>query len=115
MIDIACEQIITLEEAALRLKVSVATVRGWANRGRRKQLETIKLGGTRRTSVEALQRFAEQSGSPTQSPTPERAEDSPAYRAAMASFQKPKTDPTKSAAHIAAMASFLNKPKKRRP
>lgn len=78
MIDISAETIITLTEAAARLprrrrgaKPHVATVYRWAQRGiRRIRLETVQVGGTKCTSVEALQRFFERlGGSPTCDPT----------------------------------------------
>lgn len=60
MIDVARETLLTLDEAAERMRVTKAAVVKWyriGSRGRR--LETVKMGGARRTSVEALARFAE--------------------------------------------------------
>lgn len=67
MIDLATEQLLTFSQAAARLPsdgsrgiVDVSTVRRWATRGvRGVQLEAIRIGGMRYTSVEALRRFAE--------------------------------------------------------
>ena len=66
-IDLASEQIVTLREAAKFLprqgggrKVHICTLYRWTSRGvRGVRLETLKLGGTVVTSIEALQRFAE--------------------------------------------------------
>jgi len=59
MIDIATETIITLEDAAKRLLVSKTSVYGWVTRGfKGVRLEAFRVGGCWRTSVEALQRFA---------------------------------------------------------
>jgi excisionase family DNA binding protein len=64
MIVIGKEKLITLEEAAEICGVTELTVRQWAKRLDR-PLETVKLGGTRRTSHEALQRYSEQSDATT--------------------------------------------------
>jgi len=54
------ENLITLRQAASRCKVHVASCARWALKGVGGiKLESIKLGGRRYTSVEALQRFAE--------------------------------------------------------
>ena len=58
MIDIDTEKQIPLSEVARRLNVDLSTVHRWAkglNDGPR--LESIRIGGHRRTSEEALQRF----------------------------------------------------------
>ncbi len=69
MIDLKNETIMSMAEAARRLPprsarhrhAHVATLHRWASRGvRGVRLETVRLGGMRVTSVEALQRFAEQ-------------------------------------------------------
>ena len=65
MIDIERERVISLAEAARRCpsgqpgkKVHASTVYRWWARGLRGvHLETIRCGGVRCTSVEALQRF----------------------------------------------------------
>lgn len=68
MIDLSKERVISLTEAARELprrrkgvKPHVATLYRWASRGLRNiRLETIQVGGTLCTSVEALQRFCAQ-------------------------------------------------------
>ena len=65
MIDLATENVLSLTDAAKRLpqrragkRPHVATLYRWASRGiRNAQLETIQIGGTMCTSMEALQRF----------------------------------------------------------
>ena len=65
MIDIEIESVLSLTEAATKLphrragrRPHVSTLYRWASRGLRgNHLETIQIGGTRCTSVEALQRF----------------------------------------------------------
>ena len=65
MIDIQEEELVSFSEAAERLprrragkKPHVATLYRWAGLGLRGvRLETIQVGGTMCTSVEALQRF----------------------------------------------------------
>ena len=67
MIDFANEQVVSLNEAARMLprrregkKPHVSTLYRWTIRGVRGViLETIQVGGTRCTSVEALHRFFE--------------------------------------------------------
>jgi excisionase family DNA binding protein len=60
MIDIATETIITLEDAAKRLLVNPSTVLRWVTQGAKGlKLEAMRVGGRWRTSVEALQRFAD--------------------------------------------------------
>jgi len=67
MIDLANEDVISFTEATKRLparrrgkRPHVATLYRWSNRGcRGVKLETIQVGGTSCTSVEALQRFCE--------------------------------------------------------
>jgi hypothetical protein len=65
LIDIANERVVSFAEATSHLprrrkgrKPHVATIYRWGQRGcRGVVLETIQVGGTRCTSVEALQRF----------------------------------------------------------
>lgn len=65
MIDISAERVLTLTKAAGILphrrrgsRPHVATLYRWAQRGLRGvRLETLRVGGTLCTSVEALQRF----------------------------------------------------------
>ncbi|MBI5764298.1 MAG: DUF1580 domain-containing protein [Planctomycetes bacterium] len=65
MIDPLVDEILTLREAAKRLPrcrngrpLHVATLYRWVTRGLRgTRLETIRIGGSRCTSTEALQRF----------------------------------------------------------
>ncbi len=66
MIDITSETILTLADAAKSLpkrsgrRIHTSTVYRWSQRGCRGiRLETAQLGGSRVTSVEALQRFVE--------------------------------------------------------
>jgi hypothetical protein len=66
-INIATDQLLTFSAAAKLLprrrrgrRVNVATLYRWSVRGcRGVRLETVQIGGTRCTSVEALQRFFE--------------------------------------------------------
>ena len=84
MIDIYTEAVVTLTEAARHLPrrrkgrpCAVSTVFRWAQRGcRGVRLETVRIGGTKCTSLEALQRFCERL-SRADSPEPPR---SPARR-----------------------------------
>lgn len=72
MIDISQERVLSFAEAADvlprrrgRKKPHVATLYRWSQRGcRGVQLETIQVGGTKCTSVEALQRFFQQLSGP---------------------------------------------------
>ncbi len=65
MIDLVTESVLSLTEAAKRLpqrrmgkRPHIATLYRWATRGLQgTTLETIQVGGTKCTSVEALQRF----------------------------------------------------------
>ena len=63
MISIQHEQLVTLTEAARRLpgrstRPSVSTIFRWVSPGLRGiQFETVKVGGRRCTSIEALERF----------------------------------------------------------
>lgn len=67
MIDLSSETVISLTEATKRLptrrrgkRPHVATLYRWSQRGcRGVVLETCQVGGTRCTSVEALQRFVQ--------------------------------------------------------
>ncbi len=61
VIDIANETILTIGEAAERLKVSKGTITNWIKVGTKGlRLESIKFGSHWRTSEEALQRFGDQ-------------------------------------------------------
>jgi hypothetical protein len=79
MIDISTEAVVTLTEATRHLPrrrkgkpCAVSTVYRWAQRGcRGVRLETIQVGGTKCTSMEALQRFCERL-SRADSPEPPR-------------------------------------------
>lgn len=64
MIDITKEKLITFEQAAEFCDVSWKTVYCWSKRTAR-PLESVKLGGLRRTSIEAIQRFLQQGGDAT--------------------------------------------------
>lgn len=68
MINIGTEELLTLNAAAKRLPkgrtgkpVHVSTLHRWASAGGLSgvRLETVKVGGVRYTSVEALSRFVE--------------------------------------------------------
>ena len=62
MIDISHEKLLTVDQAAERFGVTRKAVFGWMKQGRERQLESCKIGGKRYTSLEAVQRFSEQSG-----------------------------------------------------
>jgi excisionase family DNA binding protein len=62
MIDVNREELLTFDEAASVMKVTWKTIYMWSKRAG-KRLESVKLGGKRLTSREALQRFAEQDDS----------------------------------------------------
>ena len=80
MIDIQSEAVVSLTEAAKSKHLPrrrqgkrphVATLFRWATRGCRGiVLETIQCGGTRCTSVQALQRFFERCTDPSAPPGP---------------------------------------------
>lgn len=65
MIDVTCEELLSLNEARKRLpqrrqgkRPDVSTMYRWGLRGcKGVVLETVQIGGTRCTSVEALARF----------------------------------------------------------
>ena len=67
MIDISTEAVVTLTEAARHLprrrkgkRPAVSTIYRWAQPGVRGiRLETLQVGGTKCTSIEALQRSCE--------------------------------------------------------
>lgn len=82
-IDVFSETVLTFAEATKRLprlrsgkKVHVATLYRWAWAGRRAadgatvRLQTIKVGGTTCTSLEALQRFFDSLTKEVQAATP---------------------------------------------
>jgi len=65
MIDISSETLLTMPEAAARIpgRPSLCALWRWRTKGLRgRKLETVLIGGSPYTSVEALQRFAEQRG-----------------------------------------------------
>ena len=78
MIDIKDEEVLTLKDAAAILprrrrgrKPHISTIYRWATRGLKGlRLETLQIGGTLCTSVEALQRFFEQLTRSTPQDTP---------------------------------------------
>ena len=86
MIDIQTEEVVSLTEAAKSKHLPrrrkgkrphPATLFRWSTRGcRGVKLETIQCGGTRCTSVEALQRFFERCTDPA---APARSRTSKAY------------------------------------
>lgn len=61
MIDFTRESQITLTAAAKRFGLNPITLRRWANGRNGRKLETAKLGGKVYTSLEAIQRFSDQS------------------------------------------------------
>lgn len=61
MIDFTRESQITLTAAAKRLGLNPITLRRWAVGCNGRKLETAKLGGKVYTSLEAIQRFSDQS------------------------------------------------------
>jgi len=73
MIDLAAETVITLSEATKHLprrragkRPHIATLYRWVQHGvRGTQLETLRVGGTLCTSVQALQRFCERCTNPS--------------------------------------------------
>ncbi len=83
MIDISTEEVLSLTEATKRLpqrrkgaRPNVATLYRWAQSGVRGiRLETLCVGATRCTSMEALQRFCDAltaASEPSAGPTPPR-------------------------------------------
>lgn len=72
MIDLQLEKLIALREAPHHLprrpngkRVHISACYRWISRGvRGVRLESVQVGGTRYTSLEALQRFADGLGSP---------------------------------------------------
>lgn len=65
MIDIRTEKLISMPQAAALFpnRPSLCALWRWRTRGvRGRKLESVVIGGTPYTSVEALQRFAAQSG-----------------------------------------------------
>ena len=71
MIDLSSEELIPLREVPRVLpprptgkRVHISACYRWTSRGLQGvRLETLKVGGTRYTSIEALQRFAERTSS----------------------------------------------------
>ena len=66
-IDIACEELIPIREVPKRLpkkpgdkRVHISAVYRWMKKGvRGVKLDSVSIGGTRYTSIEALQRFVD--------------------------------------------------------
>lgn len=87
MINISNERVVTLAEAASLLprrrqgrKVHVSCLYRWSQRGVRGViLETVQVGGSRCTSVEALQRFVDRLSQASQGGAAQR--HAPAVRA----------------------------------
>ena len=81
MIDLSTERVVSLTDATHHLprrrkgkRPSVATIYRWSLRGcRGVRLETVQVGGTRCTSLEALQRFCERLSSAHPSDSEEAA------------------------------------------
>ena len=88
MIDLQNESLIPVREVPSHLptstagqKVHVATVWRWIKRGcRGVKLETLLLGGSRLTSLEALQRFAERTTAAADGATESGAETVAVHR-----------------------------------
>ena len=60
MLDTTTENLMTLGEASRFVRKHITTVYRWSTSGYRGVvLETIQVGGSRRTSREAIQRFCE--------------------------------------------------------
>ena len=66
MIDLSTERVVTLSEATRHVpgrggkRPNVCTIYRWGDRGLNGvRLETLQVGGTKCTSIEALQRFCE--------------------------------------------------------
>ena len=82
MIDISTEKLISLTEAAKRLpqrrrgsRPHVATLYRWSQNGvKGVRLETLQVGGTLCTSIEALQRFFDKLSEPRE-PAPNKRPD----------------------------------------
>ena len=93
MIDVQRETLMTLEEAAKRLKVTKAAITKWFRVGvNGRRLETVKLGGARRTSLEALSRFAQHPQPNGSSPVPtESARAAQEYIARRRAMRQGKT------------------------
>lgn len=78
MINIQDEEVVSLTDATKHLpkrragkRPHVATLYRWAQQGvRGVKLETIQVGGTLCTSLEALQRFCERCTDPSSRPPP---------------------------------------------
>jgi hypothetical protein len=73
MLDIQKEKVVHISEAPQHIpgRPSLATVWRWVLHGTRAgKLESILIGGRRFTSLEAIQRFAEQSTSVADGDTP---------------------------------------------
>ncbi len=81
MIDITCEQLVSIRDIPRHLprrpsgkRVHISACYRWLSRGvSGVKLEAIRIGGTTYTSVEALQRFAERLSSSTPRPLIEPA------------------------------------------
>ena len=81
MIDISTEAVVTLTAATHHLprrrggkRCAVSTVYRWAQRGvRGVRLETIQVGGTKCTSLQALQRFCDRLSSADSPPLQDQA------------------------------------------
>ena len=80
MIDLAVETLIPLNQIPHRVpsarrgkRIGLATLYRWLDRG----LESVKIGGTRYSSTEALARFAQQSPAPTPPQNPLRVRAAP--------------------------------------
>ena len=77
MIDLQQENILSMSEAAKRMprirsgrRVHIATLYRWATSGvSGVKLETLRVGGTLCTSMEAIQRFAERCTDPSAKPS----------------------------------------------
>jgi hypothetical protein len=89
MIDLSHESVVSLTDATKHLPqrrggraVHVATLYRWAQRGvRGVRLEILQVGGTKCTSLEALQRFFERLGAAANGETPRTRTSSQRKRA----------------------------------
>lgn len=74
MIELHSETLIALAEVPKHLpgRPHISSIYRWCNRNRR-PLETVKIGGRVYTSIEALDRFAEQRSGPNEQAAPKQS------------------------------------------
>ena len=64
MVDLIRETPVDLKTVANRFNVTMKTVYAWMKGVHGRQLETVKVGGKRVTSLEAIQRFSREDVAP---------------------------------------------------